>query len=437
MENAFQRIKGARKALVLDHPFWGMLSLKLEIVADREDVDTMATDGSHLYYNTKYVKSQSEDILLTLWAHEVMHCAMHHHTRRGDREPDMWNSACDYAINPILTDAGFTLWEGALLRGDFKGKSAEQIYAVLKQEKQQQQQQDKQEEQPQDPDGSEDAGAGGGDDDSDEDGDQSQDDDGDQSGDGQGDSDGDGDGDGQGDTDDSQGKSGSKDGKGKGGQPGQVLDAAEPSQNEAEWTVAVKQAEKAAEMMGNLPGHMKMLVEQMTRPRVDWRSLLRRWVQEKCAADYSWKQPNRRYAPQGIYLPSVRSEEMGKMVVFVDSSYSTSFVVPAFKAELQAVKDEMQPSELIVVMCDAAVQRVDRFARDEAVEFHLQGLGGTDFRPAFEWVEAEGEEPVCAVFLTDGYPNNGWPDPADYPVLWAICSDIVAPWGETVKIEVE
>jgi hypothetical protein len=39
-----------------------------------------------------------------------------------------WNEACDYAINPLLLDAGLSLPDGVLVDHRFRGMSAEQIY---------------------------------------------------------------------------------------------------------------------------------------------------------------------------------------------------------------------------------------------------------------------------------------------------------------------
>src|SRR5580700_954217 len=388
MDNAIQRLRAARTALVLDAPFYGMLACRLTLVADTgKERGTMATDGQNLYYDTAFVKSCSDDELIWLWAHEVTHPAMHHHTRRGQRDPDLWNIAADHAENHMLTGIG-SMPKGSLLDPAFKGMSAEQIYAALEQ----QQQEKSDEKEPH-------SGGGAG---------------------GQ-----DGEGEDQGEPGDDRQPA-----------PGGVLDAPDPAQDEVEWTVAVTQAANAAQMMGKMPGGMKALVAEMTRARTDWRSLLRRFVQQACAADYSWRMPNRRYLQQGLYMPAVRSEQMGRMLVFVDSSGSTQPFITAFKGELQAVKDEMQPEELIVVMVDAAVQRVDRFARDEPVEFNLTGGGGTDFRPAFEWAQKEEIEPVCALYLSDG--EGRFPDsPPDYPVLWAITTSIVAPFGETIRLETD
>ena len=67
-------------------------------------------------------------------AHEVLHVANGHCWRQGPRDPDRWNDACDYAINPIVLSAGMVLPKGALVDARYTGKSAEEIYGLLTQE---------------------------------------------------------------------------------------------------------------------------------------------------------------------------------------------------------------------------------------------------------------------------------------------------------------
>ena len=93
-------------------PFWGVLSLRLAPVED-PSIKTMQTDGISIRYNPGFVTGLSRGLLRTTIAHETMHCAALHHTRRGGRDPRRWNIACDYAINPLLVEAGFELPEGA------------------------------------------------------------------------------------------------------------------------------------------------------------------------------------------------------------------------------------------------------------------------------------------------------------------------------------
>jgi predicted metal-dependent peptidase len=66
------------------------------------------------------------------WAHEIMHCALNHHTRHGKRDPKLWNMATDYVINLILVDPKIgAMPEGGLLEGLYRGMSAEKVYGVL------------------------------------------------------------------------------------------------------------------------------------------------------------------------------------------------------------------------------------------------------------------------------------------------------------------
>src|SRR5579862_3695110 len=127
------RIQKARTALLLDHPFFGSLLYRLK---DREcrAVKTMATDGISLLWNPEFVETLTAATLAGTLAHEVMHPVLHHHVRRSGRDPKRWNVACDYAINPLLVDAGLKLPEGVLLDNRFHGMSAEQIYNLLESE---------------------------------------------------------------------------------------------------------------------------------------------------------------------------------------------------------------------------------------------------------------------------------------------------------------
>src|SRR5580704_5723763 len=120
----------ARAALLVAAPFWGVLSLRLAPVEDAS-VSTMQTDGVSIRFNPDFVAGLSRSLLRSTIGHETMHCATLHHTRRGSRDPRRWNIACDYAINPLLVDAGFEMPEGVLLDAAYAGMSAEDIYDKL------------------------------------------------------------------------------------------------------------------------------------------------------------------------------------------------------------------------------------------------------------------------------------------------------------------
>ena len=228
-----ERLVAARATLVLDHPFFGALALRMDIQEEtRGRTSTMATDGRSVFYQKGYVEGCSNQELVGLLAHEVMHPAMQHHTRRGDRDPRLWNEAADYAINPILTDAGFVLPGAPLLNREYCGMTAEQIYEAL-----QKSQDDEESGSPDDPETDDTVGCDSPADEV-----------------GAGNSVPDGDADGNSESIE---------------RPGGVLDAPDPAQQDAEWQVALKQATQAAHMMGQLPGGIALAVDEVLRPRVD------------------------------------------------------------------------------------------------------------------------------------------------------------------------
>jgi hypothetical protein len=90
----------------------------------------MATDGSRIVYNRAFVDELKPAEHGGTLAHEVLHCALGHQCRRGERDPELCVAA-DFAINPIPTGNGFVLPAGALVDPAFNNLSAEEIYARL------------------------------------------------------------------------------------------------------------------------------------------------------------------------------------------------------------------------------------------------------------------------------------------------------------------
>lgn len=75
----------ARAALVLDHPFFGSIALRLTLKPDPTCSD-LWTDGRTLGFNPSYAAALSEAALIGAQAHEVMHLACAHHVRREERD---------------------------------------------------------------------------------------------------------------------------------------------------------------------------------------------------------------------------------------------------------------------------------------------------------------------------------------------------------------
>jgi predicted metal-dependent peptidase len=136
----------------------------------------------------------------------------------------------------------------------------------------------------------------------------------------------------------------------------------------------------------------------------------------------------------GLYLPMLRSEQCGHILVAVDTSGSIDDVtLSQFAAEINAIMNEAQPERITVVYCDARVQHVDTFYRGDIVTLTMHGGGGTDFRPVFDHVAAMDESPIAIVYLTD--LEGTFPSGSEVPTLWVATSSKVAPFGETVNIQ--
>ena len=102
-----QKLTKARTQLLLNQPFFGTLCVRLKPVPG--PVSTMATNGRVIMYNPEFVERLTAAELEAVVAHETLHCALGHHCRRGERDPELWNEAADLAINPILVANKFTL----------------------------------------------------------------------------------------------------------------------------------------------------------------------------------------------------------------------------------------------------------------------------------------------------------------------------------------
>lgn len=379
------KIAKARTGIILDQPFFGSLVMRMGIVLD-PTVKAMRTNGRVIRFNPEFVDQCDIDQLKGGLCHEIMHPALQHHLRRDSREEKKWNRATDYAINQVLNDAGIPMPKGSLFNPAYAGLSAEQIYPLL-------------EDQPGDSPGAGDAGGAGADDP------------------------------GQwGAVDDAEGDG--QDGEGN----GQAPSAAEQAQQSADWKVALAQAAQQAKAMGKLPASIARLVEQEMQPRVDWREVLRRFIQAAAKNDYTWRRPNRRHIARGLYLPSLHSETMGSIVVGVDTSGSIDAeTLSQFAAEVRAILEDLQPEAVTVIYCDAAVNHVDRFEPGDLLHMEPHGGGGTAFEPVFRHVEGMDTPPVALVYLTDMFGSFPQKEPP-YPTLWASIGGQDAPFGEVVRV---
>ena len=451
------RVSDCVTELLRKQPFFGSLVLRLPLRPDPTR-ETLATDGHEIRYSPRWVADTDSHLIETAMARVVMACALKHHTRRGERDPERWQMASQLVTHALLRDAGFTLPPDAEAWEDV---SVEQAYDRLPE--------------PRDGDSgddgtapqsaadaarqpSPDGGSADPDDPSDSaaDGD-SQDEDGDTPPNGEEGDDQDGDGQGQdGNDEGGEGTSDSPPSHDPSG-TGEVMDAdarardggeyaeapVDITAEEQAWDEAMHQALNIARAEGKVPGQVEETIQGAHASALDWRTLLRRYMTDTAKRDYTWSRPNRRFIDSGLYLPAMHSEAMGTIAVLLDTSgsiYSYLDTLASFWTEVREVAHELNPERVIILQVDTLITDVAEYAgEDLPEELEAKGGGGTDFRPGFAWLDAEGIEPACCLYFTDmecsSYPET---EPS-FDVLFCNYGPPPSqwnrePWGDRIDI---
>jgi predicted metal-dependent peptidase len=370
MDTLKTRLAKAKTSLVLEFPFVGAIALGMPHTYS-DAVKTAATNGKRVLYNPEFVSDLTDEQLKFLVAHECMHPMLEHNFRRQSRDPKKWNMAADYVINQLLVDEGIGKFiDGGCLNKDLYDAGQGVSEQIYTLLP--------------------DQGEGGG-------------------GDGIG-------GTGQ-DLEDGEGT------------------AQDQAQEAAEWKVKVAQAAQAAKMMGKLSVGMARLVDSILNPTVDWREVLQKFVTKHKTDERSFSRPNRRFLSQGLYMPSRSGEVMGPIAFLVDCSGSVDDEQLAqMAAEIRMVHEDLRPEKLHVVYFDAEVSHYECYGPDDSLDIRFHGGGGTDVRAAFDYLDQQGHADgvVCTVVLTDGY--TPYPEGANYPVIWAMTTDMNAPFGEHCRV---
>jgi predicted metal-dependent peptidase len=381
------RMLRARAALIRDHAFFGSLAMRLILEPD-EKIDTFSTDGKVLRYNPAALDYMTDPVIQTAVAECVMHCALGHHVRMGSRDLQRWNLAADYVVYPMLEDAGFVIHPGQLhlIEDAFKGLNVEEVYKLL----------DEEEATPPDPE----TGAGMG---------------------GLG-----------------------ADGQPSPGGPGQITPAAPGhdqgalSEAAEEWEVNTRQAINVAKRQdpGNLPGFIQEIIKVINEVQVDWRTVLRRFIEPSSTKDYSWTNPSRRMLAMGYVVPGIVSDGVGHIVLAVDTSVSMDqSALAKIGGELQGVLDEGAVDRITVLFADTRVYGATTYVKGEQIDFHCVGRGGTAFAPTFKWIAENEPDASAVIYFTDLECHEFGPEPAT-PVLWARFGHYQydPPFGEVLQI---
>ena len=415
----------ARMRLILDRPFLGALVLRLPLqAANPAWCATTGTDARKLYYNPAYIAELRADELQFVLAHEALHCALGHFARRQHRVKHRWDLACDYALNPILLEEGLSAPPGMLMLKEYRGMTAEEIYPCIADN-------DHSETLDQHLYDKEDNPSEGGQDqysnpldqrqpqeqaNKPQKAEQSQ-------------------------PSEAPASSSSEQNKpefdpaAKGGKPPPPLSQQEAEELALQWQQRLAGAAQQAEQAGKLSGVMKRLVQDLLHPRLPWRNLLAHYMTGLARDDYSYIRPSTRRGNPAIF-PSLKSQQINAVVALDVSGSISDTELQACLSEINVIKGQVW-ARITLLACDAEI--VEGFPlpfepwEEVTLPQALAGGGTTDFRPVFDWMNQQDQQPDILIYFTDAagiFPKQA----PNYSVLWLVKGKLDVPWGIRVQL---
>ena len=381
---ARERLITARIGLLLRHSFFGNLATRLQLINADSWCGTAATDGQKFYYNSRFIMLLKVKEVEFLVGHEVLHVVYDHMGRIGNRDPQMWNIADDYAVNADLKRhkvGQFITTVPCLYEAKYDGKPAEEIYDDLMKNVQKINIDDLLDQMIDDHMDGEDGEDGDGED-------------------------GDG-----------------KPGQGK-GRP--RMSAEEKERVRQEVKQAIIAAAQGAEA-GTIPKGVERLIRNTTDPQMPWRELLQVNLTSAIRNDYSWGRPNRRSWHMDAIMPGMTPGEEIDVTVAIDMSGSISNKQASmFLGEIAGMMGSFSGYKVHVFCFDTKTYNPADFTSenmDLIDEYEPMGGGGTDFDCIFDYLKENAIDPKRLIVFTDGYPCGSWGDKDYCDTTWIIHGD--------------
>lgn len=390
-------ISATRIRLRRHSPFFAALALFVE-AKFTEEVPIAATDGKVLYFHPEGYGDLQPAERDAVFLHELLHAALLHPSRRGLRDPELFNIAADIVVNGMVAaEESISLPQGAIREPELEDLSVEEIYELLQKNR-------KKLKLPL-PDllkpgsmGSENRA---------------------------------------GPSEKAGQKPGQQPGDQPGDQPGEWNAIQDRNALEAHWKQAIQQARVLASSQGQgmLPAGMQRHLGEIANPQIDWRSQLWRYL-VRTPTDFSGF--DRRFLHRGLYLDHLEGESVQVFCCIDTSGSIDDEQISLFLGEVSGILSSYPMLDCRLWFADAecygpySISSIREIPKPE-------GGGGTDFRPFFKAaMEAwSGDQEAICVYLTDGYGDFPQEAP-QLPVLWVIVpgglDNDAIPYGEICRL---
>jgi predicted metal-dependent peptidase len=415
----FAEAQNTSVRLMLRFPWLMGLYYSMTIFEETSDlVPTLATNGTSMWVNPHFWHQLDRDQKMTAFAHEVGHKMYLHPSRRGDRDPIVWNIAGDHRINLDLVESGFKPLQDMTIDGkpwswfcdakynDPKPWTTEAIYEDVYQQLEDQCKKQTGMSMKELAEAVADAAARAI---------------------------------GQagdlvdfGNTPNGTPEDSSSTGTGRGAE----------TLKDFEFRVGkeLRESEQVGQMAGNCPAWMKRAIAVADHQKVNWFDVYEQYLKAMTIADYSWSRFSRReFVKTGVISPDVYQPAMGGMKFYIDCSGSIDAVtLGKFEKHVKDVLEQVKPKWVEISYFETVVHHShdQRFERGEFEVMRLNPIGGGG--TAVTWLKADlesmEEAPEVVTVLTDMHVGGMGREP-DVPVIWLSTTDIsTAAYGTVINI---
>ena len=140
-------LQAARNELYLNLPYLDVVLCGLEFRPGQDVTMTLATDGQVLHYNGNFLAERylrGRVLCNRAYFHVLLHCMLRHLGKKYDKDPELWDLACDVAVESILDGLNYPCLENGpvpakerfygLCRAEMPVLTAEGVYRYLQKE---------------------------------------------------------------------------------------------------------------------------------------------------------------------------------------------------------------------------------------------------------------------------------------------------------------
>ena len=362
--NADILLTKAKSQLTTKYPYFGMLASKLKHEAN-DKVKTYASNGVRFLYNEEFIQNCTKEELFFILTNCVIHHILSHQQRKLKRKGYLWQLATDYAINNLLFKNGLKIPEGVNFDKKFKDMYAEEIYDVLKKEL-----------------------IESGIDSFDEENIQN------------------------------HNEKKSKDLTKSFRQVKNIKDNLD-EKDEEQWEYSATLAKEVAMRKSLMPLGFERLAKKVVAQNIDWKFELYNAINRHMRNNYAFMPPNKKHLYRGFALPSLTSDTLSLIVAIDTSGSIQEDILGAFIEEFKSIMQNFPSVNIELLIADAKVHAHYSFKGADEINFALKGGGGTDYRPVFDYIDANFPMASMLLYFTDGdgiFPRI----PPSYEVLWAL-----------------